>query len=96
MQNSVARFARSKITTEQWRKTLIHSTLSESAQPKAATVNSAAATTSSVVLLSLSATKPVKGRTASEEVATSPATKPPAASDAPNSTTYPVMTGVSI
>ena len=78
------------------RNALIHATLSARAQPKAAAVNRAAATTRSVVLLSLSATIPVKGRTTSEEVATRPATKPPVASDAPSKTTYPVMTGFSM
>ena len=69
------------------RKTPIQNTLDTVAQPNAATENKAAAITSNVVLLSLSAIHPVKGRMANAADATSPATNPPTASDAPKSTT---------
>ena len=69
------------------RNTPIQNTLDTAAQPNAATVNRAAARTSSVVLLSLSAIHPVNGRMASAADATSPATNPPTASDDPSSTT---------
>lgn len=78
------------------RKTLSQNTFAENAQPKAATVNKAAASTSNLVLLNLSAIIPVNGRATSDDVATSPATNPPVAREAPSKTTYPVMMGFSI